>query len=210
MKSAKKTSFYKKIMNSKLDVVKNRKAIFIPPLVIMLIGMIILICFGFNKGIDFTGGTVMNVLPKTQDMSISAEFNNAKDKINNVLTANGVIASYFQIAETDAGKAISFRFQDKSGLTEDSTNDLNAKIRNELFVAFGMDASQDSAYIQSAQRISPTASGEFLMNAFLSILVAGVLILIYIEFRFELATGLSAILTLLHDVLITCSFVLIF
>ena len=48
------------------------------------------------------------------------------------------------------------------------------------------------------------------MKAFIALIVAVVLILIYIAIRFEITSGLSAILALFTDILVTCSLMLIF
>ena len=49
-----------------------------------------------------------------------------------------------------------------------------------------------------------------MINSILAILIAVILILIYIAIRFELLSGLVAIMMLLHDVLIMCALVAIF
>lgn len=58
--------------------------------------------------------------------------------------------------------------------------------------------------------ISATVSGELLTNALLAICLSIVLMLVYIAFRFEVSSGLSAIVALLHDILIMFSFMAIF
>ncbi len=58
--------------------------------------------------------------------------------------------------------------------------------------------------------ISATVSSELLINALLAISLAIVLMLVYIAFRFEVSSGVSAIVALLHDILIMFSFMAIF
>ncbi|MDE6398017.1 MAG: protein translocase subunit SecF, partial [Clostridiales bacterium] len=58
--------------------------------------------------------------------------------------------------------------------------------------------------------ISATVSSELLTNAILAICLSIVLMLVYIAFRFEVSSGLSAIVALLHDILIMFSFMAIF
>lgn len=58
--------------------------------------------------------------------------------------------------------------------------------------------------------IGATVSNELLTNALLAISLAIVLMLVYIAFRFEVSSGLAAIVALLHDVLMMFSFMAIF
>ncbi|MDR2201917.1 MAG: protein translocase subunit SecF [Clostridiales bacterium] len=58
--------------------------------------------------------------------------------------------------------------------------------------------------------VSATVSGELLTNAILAVALAIVLMLVYIAFRFEVSSGVAAILALLHDVIVMFSFVTIF
>lgn len=58
--------------------------------------------------------------------------------------------------------------------------------------------------------ISATVSSELLTNALLAIALSIVLMLVYIAFRFEVSSGVSAVIALLHDILIMFSFMAIF
>lgn len=51
-------------------------------------------------------------------------------------------------------------------------------------------------------RVSPLIGKELLMNAFYAVLIASLLMLVYIWFRFELVSGFAAVFALLHDVLV--------
>ena len=58
--------------------------------------------------------------------------------------------------------------------------------------------------------ISATVSSELLTNAILAICLSIVLMLVYIAFRFEVSSGLSAIVALMHDILVMFCFMAIF
>ena len=51
-------------------------------------------------------------------------------------------------------------------------------------------------------RVDPLIGAEMLKNSLNAVLVASLLMLIYIWFRFELVSGIAAIITLLHDVIL--------
>lgn len=209
--NTRKMSLSQKIANTKFNFAGNLKYFLIAPLAIALVGLILLFTVGFNKGIDFTGGTILNLV-LGDDLNNQAYYTEAITKIDDVIEENGLKVSLYQLNETDSGLALSIRYQDKKGLSEEEMNDLNEKVREELLVKFGLDPNndEDAQKIQDSQRIGATTSAELLTNAFLSLLVVVAAILVYIGFRFELTSGMAAILALFHDVIIMGALVLIF
>jgi preprotein translocase subunit SecF len=89
------------------------------------------------------------------------------------------------------------------GLPVDSAlgtgEDLTAKLRGVLGTQYpGLE-------IRRIETVGPRVGDELKENALLAIVVALGLILLYVTFRFEWRQGVSAILTLLHDVLVVVS-----
>ncbi len=206
-----KTSFDEKIHTLKLDVTKRRLVWLLIPVAIILVGIILVSTIGFNLGIDFTGGTVINVIPNEINISDDNNYNQVKADIEEVLNEFGLKSTQFQIVENDQGQAVSVRFQDKAGADEKEMNVLiNDKIIPALYEKFGMDKNDDrfANYVQASDRIGATSSSELLLKALIAIMASIVLILIYIAIRFEVSSGLSAIVALFSDVLVTCSIVL--
>ena len=68
---------------------------------------------------------------------------------------------------------------------------------------------QFAATVYSNGKIGATVSQDLLYNALTAVLVSLVLMLCYIAIRFEFNSGIAAIVALLHDVLIMCSFMVI-
>jgi preprotein translocase subunit SecF len=58
--------------------------------------------------------------------------------------------------------------------------------------------------------VGGVTTGEIVTNAFMSVLIASVLTLIYVWIRFTLFPGIAGVIALLHDVLIMTAFVSIF
>jgi len=58
--------------------------------------------------------------------------------------------------------------------------------------------------------VGATASSELLLKAFLSIAVAAALILVYVAIRFEILSGVAAVIALIHDLLVMSAFMIIF
>lgn len=206
-----KTSFDEKIHNLNLNVTKKRLIWLLIPVAIILVGIILISTIGFNLGIDFTGGTVINVIPNEINISDENNYQQVKNDIEAVLNEYGLKSTQFQIVENDQGTAVSVRFQDKSGADEKEMNTLiNDKVIPALYEKFEMDKTNDryANFVQASDRIGATSSSELLLKALIAIMASVVLILIYIAIRFEVASGLSAIVALFSDVLVTCSIVL--
>ena len=206
-----KTSFDEKLHSLKLNVTKRRLIWLLIPVAIILVGVILVSTIGFNLGIDFTGGTIINVVPNEIDISDSNNYQQVTNDIEAVLSEYGLKSTQFQIVENDQGQAVSVRFQDKAGADEKEMNVLiNDKIIPALYEKFGMNKTDDrfANYVQASDRIGATSSSELLLKALIAIMASIVLILIYIAIRFEVASGLSAIVALFSDVLVTCSIVL--
>lgn len=88
------------------------------------------------------------------------------------------------------------------------TNELDAKqasdVKQALADKFG------AIKVISEDKVSATVGSELLGSSLQALLIAAVLMLIYISFRFELLSGLSAVLALIHDVLVMLSMYAIF
>lgn len=228
-----KLSIDERIENSKFDYCKNLKWFLIAPLVICLVGVILLCTLGFNLGLEFTGGTNMTMFIdkdgtySEQKYDINNNFKTIEDKINKVLKNHGLEIGTLQKTSMDDdvlpisnGSAVIIKYQNDNSLDEDEIQEVNDNIRLELLKEFGFveeDVTlEDLADLDNSNLVKnnglqgPTARAELLMKSFIALLVAVVLILIYVAIRFEITGGLSAILALFHDLIITASVVLIF
>ena len=88
------------------------------------------------------------------------------------------------------------------------TNELDAKQASDVKQALAH--KYGAIKVISEDKVSATVGSELLGSSLQALLIAAVLMLIYISFRFELLSGLSAVLALVHDVLIMLSMYAIF
>ncbi len=214
----KKTRFSldEKILNTKFNFCKNLKWFIIAPIIIILVGVILLSTVGFNLGIDFTGGSNMTIFID-KDGTYGTKYDIDKDLGEIERVINGVLNKYnysvssiqktTMVVDDDDlrtnGDAVLVKFQNN---TDD---ELNETIKSELLEAFGYSEDTESGLISNGGITTANVSSELMMNSFIALLVAVVVILIYVAFRFELTAGLAAILALFHDLLVTASIVLI-
>lgn len=221
------------IRNSKLDVCKNLKWFLIAPLAIILVGVILLSTIGFNLGIDFTGGSNMTIYLDAEstytidDQKWDMDKNKGEivDLVEDVLKGHGLKLTTMQETTIDSknfgfedGKAIIIKYQNDKLLESEEIEAVNDEIRLELLKAFGyvdatvtledLDEKNEAEFVTNGGITTSTASAELMMKSFIALLVAVVLILVYVAFRFEVTSGLAAILALFHDLLITASVML--
>lgn len=231
-KKTSKFSLDEKIENSKFNFCKNLKWFLIAPIVICLVGVVLLCTLGFNLGIDFTGGSNMTIYLDTDgtytvdDSVVSTDQRVLEQKINNVLREYGLDINTYQDTTMNIsgmgiedGKAVIIKYQNNNKLEIAKIEEINNKIRLDLLKAFKYvdeDATletigsiEESALIANGGITTASASSELMMKSFIALLVAILLILIYVAFRFEFTSGLAAILALFHDLLVTTSIMLI-
>lgn len=231
-KKTSKFSIDEKIENSKFNFRKNLKWFLIAPIVICLVGVVLLCTLGFNLGIDFTGGSNMTIYLDTDgtytvdDSVVSTNQRVLEQKINNVLREYGLDINTYQDTTMNIsgmgiedGKAVIIKYQNNNKLETAKIEEINDKIRLDLLKAFKYvdeDATletigsiEESALIANGGITTASASSELMMKSFIALLVAILLILVYVAFRFEFTSGLAAILALFHDLLVTTSIMLI-
>lgn len=186
-----------------LKIVNKWKIWFAIPAVIMIAGIIMLFVPGMNVGIEFTGGTIMTVT--LGELADGANYNASVAKITDIIEKNGGEVSYFQksSAEETSKSAIDFRFRVKG----ESTDIVN-QIKNDVAAEFGGDAA-DTSFITS-ETVGESASRDLLKKAILGAAIAIALIMIYVIIRFEFWSGVTAVLALIHDVLIMIALTVIF
>ena len=194
------------LYNKELHIVEKHKIWFTIPVIIVLTALIEFFCFagvnnwdfskGINIGIDFTGGTSMTVM-------FGDDYTDAKlDEVASVVEKFGVSVSYKQKTGTGSESAVMVKYKNIHADDETSMK-LNDEIQAKLEETF---PNKEVSY----SSVGSTASKELLSTAFLSIFVVAICIFIYIIFRFELWSGLSAIIALMHDLIVMFSLTLIF
>lgn len=172
-----------------MDIIENRKVFFTISLIIIVIGIFTMVIKGLNYGIDFTGGTLIQI-----DLNKQVRVNDIKKLMNDFDKDAHVIH-----AGADKEEVI---IKSKVDFTKDQKNEIIEKFKEEYDL-------KDENFTQF-QKFSPAMGKEIRNRALLSSFLAIVAMLIYITWRFEFKFAIAAILALLHDVLITISVYAIF
>ena len=161
-------------------------------LAFLLIGIILFCILGFNLGMDFTGGSTYEVA--VGEIS-DADYNTLKQDLGTVVSNEGV---RYTISSKNSGADMVMEIKCQ---TQDEA--LQQTIYQNLTDA-------TSYTVTSTGFQGATTTGEVLTSAFIAIFLALVAMLVYIAIRFELVSGVSALVALLHDVLMMCAFVVLF
>lgn len=173
------------------NFIKNRKKFYAISACILIIGLGFGLFRGFNYGIDFTGGTMIQM-----DMGKQVETEAVKDAI----------------AEYKLDPTIVYAGEDNSQIIVRTIKDLKAserkEVENTIIKEFKLDKENS---VLSSEEFGPSVGKDLRRNAVKSILIAGICMLIYIRFRFKTwKYGLAAIAGLVHDVFVTLSLYAIF
>ena len=175
-----------------LNVIKSKWICLGISLVIILAGVVSFFIQGFNLDIDFTGGTTITVDMEGKTFDIA----DAEKLISDTL---GFKASNVQKADGNLLINIS---ADGKALSPEQRESLFAAIKTTYALSEANDPSFDS--------IDPTIGKELRQSAILSCIVALVLMLAYITFRFDLSSGIAAVLSLAHNVFVLLAIYTIF
>lgn len=172
--------------------------------VVLLIGLAVLLGFGFNRGFDFTGGTVIQI------NSTTYEVQDARNKINNVLNENDLQVYSISANSVEEGSADDTIFTIKYQIFN-NVNATNASVLEELYSAFGYNSADtvQSTYIIMAENLTGAYGTAVFINAFLAVFVALIACGIYVFARFNLTTAVALIAQAVLDMGIMLSIVLI-
>lgn len=211
-------------MKKAFKIIENFK-IFAPIALALILTGIILICtVGLNIGLDFAGGTKLEIDLGDYVVTHQELKSQAENTIKNVIKENKFeVNSSVQWAGDDKnvmeiGLASKYDGKDvDSSNSEEQTefvnkiegeNGLNTKIVDALTALDKeIDVDIDSIKVRT---VNPSTARKLLVNAIWATVAAVIVMLIYIIFRFTLSSGLAAITALVHDVLVMFALMAIF
>jgi preprotein translocase subunit SecF len=171
-----------------IDFVGARYYAFAVDGLLVLISVVSIWLYGFNLGIDFTGGVLIEAKSAhTIDLaSMRAKFQSLNFGETNIQTIGGTSS-----CDNPQGSCVLIRIQPKASDTGES---VKQKVQAEL----------GSGYtFRNAQVIGPKVSQELFSAGVYATIAAILLISIYVAFRFEWQYGIGALVATGHDVFVT-------
>ena len=155
-------------------------------LVTFLVSVFFLVSKGLNLGVDFTGGTVMEV-GYTQPADIN--------RIRSTLAKLGMTDASVQNFGTS--RDILIRLPVKPEMS-------SARLSETVIAALRQDDA--SAEVRRVEFVGPQVGKELVENGALALLIVSLGIVAYLAMRFEWKFGVSGIIANLHDVVIILGF----
>ena len=166
-------------INSDYKFLNFRKHFYITSGITIFICLLLLLFKGLNLGIDFKGGTLIEVSIKETNIG----------ELRDILSPN---FNEVSLQEFGDEKTIIIRLQnDNNQESIETVNKVKLLISNKV------------SEFRRSEFVGPTISSELLWKGFQAITFALFAILIYIWFRFEWQFGFGAVVALTHDVLFT-------
>ena len=150
---------------------------------LITISLILLIFKGLNFGIDFKGGTLIELRSTDSKINVSS----LRDKFSQMNLGDISVKKFGN--DTD----YLIKFENK-----DNKKNIIEEIKMNLDKSFG-----NSFSFRRVENVGPKVSAELLKSGIIAISVSLAVMLFYIWIRFEWQFSLGAILALFHDVIVT-------
>ncbi len=168
-------------MKKNVQVVEKSKIWFAFSLILIAISIGSLFINGLNFGIDFIGGTIVTI-----ELNTPFETSDAKALIE----------------EFDSSADVTYAGEAKTQVIISTKKDLSTEERQALFSKFQEKYNLADTDLLSIDTVSPSIGEEMANSAMIAAVVAVLLMLVYITFRFEFMFGLAAVIALIHDLII--------
>lgn len=163
------------------SIVKNYKYFFAVTIIFLLVGIGSMFMKGFNLGIDFTGGSLIDL---KFDNPVSVE------QVRDVLKEEGLGNSIIQLETSKENTVVANAVLIRTGIITDKKNSqVLTSLKNEL----------GNYQINRVEQVGATVGGELVRQALIAISLSWLLMIVYITFRFEFRFGVAAIVALIID-----------
>jgi preprotein translocase subunit SecF len=172
--------------DTKFDFMRFRRISFPLSALLSILAVVLYFTHGLNFGIDFVGGTLMEVQSKSGPANLSQMRT----------TLNGLGLGDVQLQQFGGPNDVLLRIAQQPG-GEGAQQQAVAKVRQAL---------GDSVEYRRVEVVGPRVSTELLAYGTLGLVVAIFAIQIYLWFRFEWQFALGAMIANVHDIVLTIGF----
>jgi len=172
--------------NTQFSFMRFRRVSF--PFSALLSIVTILLFFGLslNYGIDFKGGTLIELQAKSGKADVGALRH----------AANAFNVGDVEVQEFGNTGGLSLRFPLQAG----------GEVGQQAVVQKARDAFQSDYEFRRVETVGPRVSGELVQSGTVGIILAVLGVLIYLWFRFEMEFAIGAVIATLHDLVLTIGF----
>ena len=175
--------------NTKFRIVHWRRLAYPFSAAYSVLVLVLFLTVGLNFGIDFRGGTLMEMQAKSGKPDIAQVRQ----------TANSFGFGEVEVQEFGNAGDLSMRFALQPG----------GEIAQQALVTKAREAFSTNYEFRRVETVGPRVSGELVQAGTLGVVLAIIGVLIYLWFRFEMQLAIGAIVGTMHDIVLTMGFFLI-
>lgn len=169
---------------ARFDIIGKRKIWYAISSVLIIASLFFMVTRGFNMGIDFTGGTIIDLR-----FEKAVNINDVRAVLNEYDLSNSTIQLSGENSSSTESENVMIR-----------TVDLEEQERKEVMAA--LTDKLGSYQVLREEKVGATMGTELIMNAVYATIISWLLIIAYVSYRFEFKFGISAVLGLVHNVII--------
>jgi len=168
------------------DFMRLRRFAFPLSAILSVLSVLLFFGWGMNFGIDFKGGTLVEMQSKAAEADVAS----IRER------ANGLGFGEIEVQQFGTPRDVSVRVELQPG-GDQAQQGVVSRIR-ETF--------QSDYDIRRVEVVGPRVSGELVQSGTLGVILAIVGVLIYLWFRFEWQFAMGAVVATLHDLVLTIGF----
>jgi preprotein translocase subunit SecF len=172
--------------DTKFDFTRFRRISFPISALLSILAITLFFTHGLNFGIDFKGGTLLEIRAKSGTVDIAAMR----------ATLSGLGLGDVQLQQFGGPDEVLIRVAEQPG-GDAAQQEAVQKVRGAL---------GDAVDYRRVEVVGPRVSGELLAYGMLGLMLAILAILIYLWFRFEWQFALGAMIANVHDIVLTIGF----
>lgn len=167
----------------KFDIIGKRYWFFFLSTILLIPGLISIAVQGFNLGIDFTGGTLLD-LKFARPVSVS--------EVREALKEHQLEHSTIQLAVSDQIEVSQNVFIRTPELSDNTRR----------VVLIDMEKKLGAFDTLRSEKVGAVIGSELTKNAVIAVVVSWLLMIVYISYRFELKFAVSGIIAIAHDIVL--------
>ena len=169
---------------ARFDIIGKRKIWYAISSLLIIASLFFMVTRGFNMGVDFTGGTIMDLR-----FEKAVNINDVRAVLNEYNLSNSTIQLSGESSSSTESENVMIR-----------TVDLEEQERKEVMA--GLTDKLGAYQVLREEKVGATMGTELIMNAIYATIISWLLIIAYVSYRFEFKFGISAVLGLVHNVII--------
>lgn len=172
------------MINNRFDIMGRRKIWYAISSIVIVLSLFFMFTRGFNMGIDFTGGTIIDL-----KFNQAVNINDVRAVLNDYNLSNSTIQLSGESSSATEAQNVMIR-----------TIDLEEEQRKEVMA--GLSDKLGDYQVLREEKVGATMGTELIMNAVYATIISWLLIIAYVSYRFEFKFGIAAVLGLVHNVII--------